>query len=78
MEALKAIKPKYRNKRINSEVRRASQTHQAPHIGLPQNAPVQRDKKAIHAPIGASACAIMADKRVLKIKPSPAQAAITK
>ena len=67
----------YKNKRISSEVRRASQTHQAPHIGLPQKAPVHKDRNAIKAPIGAKACAIMADRRVLKTKPNPAQAAMT-
>ena len=56
---------------------RASQTHQAPHIGLPHSAPVTSDKKANRAPVGASAEAIMPESRVLKARPKPAQAAIT-
>ena len=59
-------------------MRRASHTHQAPHIGLPHKAPVTSDKKVNKAPVGASAEAIMADSRVLKARPSPAQPAITR
>ena len=73
----KARKPKYKNNNINSEVKRASHTHHVPHIGLPHNAPVTSDKKANRAPVGASADAIIDDRRVLKANPIPAQAAIT-
>jgi hypothetical protein len=67
----------YRKNRISSEVRRASQTHQAPHMGLPHRAPVHRDRKANRAPVGASAELIMPDRRVLKVMPMAAQKAIT-
>src|ERR1035437_8598912 len=73
-----ARKPRYKKSRINSDVRRASHTHQAPHIGLPQSEPVTSDKKANKAPVGAKAEAIMPDSRVLKARPKPAQAAITR
>src|SRR3990167_3749713 len=71
-----ARKPRYKNSRISSEVSRASHTHQAPHIGLPHSAPVHSDSAANMAPVGASAEAIMPDKRVLKARPMPAQAAM--
>src|SRR5512133_429165 len=74
----RARKPRYKNSKINSEVRRASHTHQAPHIGLPHSAPVTSDKNANSAPVGARAEAIMPDKRVLKASPKPAQPAITR
>src|SRR3989339_1729233 len=72
IEACNAMKPRYRNSKISSDVRRASHTHHAPHIGLPHNAPVHSEIKANNAPVGAIAVAIMADKRVLKINPSAA------
>src|SRR5450756_2639587 len=74
----RARKPRYKDSRINSEVNLASHTHQAPHIGLPHSDPVTSDKKANRAPVGASAEAIMPDKRVLKARPKPAQAAMTR
>ena len=45
--------PRYRNSRTNSEVRRASQVHQVPHIGLPQIAPVSSVTAVNMAPTGA-------------------------
>ena len=63
---------------MSSEVRRASHTHQAPHIGLHQSAPVHSESAAISAPVGASACAIMAETRVFSASPRPAQKAITR
>ena len=39
---------------IAMDVSRASQTHQVPHIGLPQIAPVTRDTKVNAAPRGAA------------------------
>ena len=47
-------------------------------MGLPHSAPVHSDKNAINAPVGASACAIMPDNRVLNDRPRPAQVAITR
>ena len=38
-------------KRINSEVSLASQTHQVPHIGLPQTEPVTSARNVKSAPI---------------------------
>ena len=48
--------PKYKNSRISIEVRRASQTHQVPQVGLPQMAPVSKAIKVIQAPMGAAHC----------------------
>jgi hypothetical protein len=76
--ACSAMKPRYRKNSTSSDVSRASHTHQVPHIGLPQKAPVHSDRKAISAPVGASACAIMADSRVFSARPMPAHAAITR
>ena len=77
MAACSAMKPRYRNSRISSEVRRASQTHQVPHIGLPQSAPVHSDRKAISAPVGASAEAIIDGQARVEGHAHPAQKAIT-
>ena len=44
------ITPKYKKNINNSEVRRASQTHQVPHIGLPQIDPVTKAIKVNTAP----------------------------
>ena len=54
----------------------ASQTHQAPHIGLPHIAPVHRERKAKIAPVGANAAVIIPDRRVLKVRPKKLQKAI--
>ncbi|MNR30192.1 hypothetical protein D3C85_1476330 [compost metagenome] len=58
------MKPRYRKSRISSEVSRASQTHQAPQVGLPHRAPVHKVRKVKSAPVGASARIIMNDSRV--------------
>ena len=78
MDDCKAMKPKYKNNKINSEVKRASHTHQVPHIGLPQREPVTKASKVNMAPVGAKACAIMADNLALRAKPMAAQPAITR
>ena len=57
---------------------RASHAQYVPHAGRPQNAPVHSARKAISAPVGASACAIIADRRVLKPSASALQPAITR
>ena len=62
---------------MSSEVRRASQTHQVPHVGLPQSDPVHRAMNVNSAPVGASAEAIMFESRVLNTSPTPDQKAIT-
>ena len=43
--------------RTSTEVSRASQTQQVPHIGLPQSEPVTRQRSVKAAPIGAAAFA---------------------
>src|SRR5690554_4672580 len=48
MACPKAIMPKYKNNRMSIAVKRASQTHQAPHVGFPQIAPVANaDRKSV-------------------------------
>src|SRR5690606_18081232 len=53
---LRAITPEHRNSRTSIEVRRASQTHHEPQVGLPQMAPVTSAITVIQAPIGAACC----------------------
>src|SRR5487761_2031603 len=55
------ITPKYRNSNTSSEVRRASQVHQVPQVGLPQIEPVTKVIKVNAAPIGALAIASTSD-----------------
>src|SRR5690606_18950933 len=55
--AYRPITPTYRNSSTICEVRRGSQSHQVPHIGLPQVVPVARVTKVNPAPIGAQAMA---------------------
>ena len=43
--------PIYKNNKINSEVRRASHTHQAPQVGFPHRAPVHKAIKVMRAPV---------------------------
>src|SRR5690606_4378505 len=50
-----AIRPRYIRNSTKTEVRRASHTHQVPHIGLPQIEPVISDSSVKTAPIGAAA-----------------------
>lgn len=47
--------PAYRNSSTSSEVRRASQIHQVPHIGLPHAAPLTSATVVQTAPTGAVA-----------------------
>ena len=56
---------------------RASHTHQVPHIGLPHSEPVSSDRAVNSAPVGASALAIIAARRMLNASPTAAQNAIT-
>ena len=70
--------PSHRKNSTSTEVSRASQTHQVPHMGLPQKAPVHSDKKAINAPVGARAWAIMLERRALSESPIAAHPAMTK
>ncbi|MNT77329.1 hypothetical protein D3C72_2164310 [compost metagenome] len=55
MARLSAISPRYIRNSTKTDVSRASQTHQAPHIGLPQSEPVTSARKVKQAPIGAAA-----------------------
>lgn len=50
-----AISPRYMRNRISTEVRRASQTHHVPHIGLPHSEPVTSAMKVKAMPTGAAA-----------------------
>ena len=51
---------------MSVDVIRASHAQYVPQVGRPQNAPVHSASAAISAPVGASACAIIAESRVLK------------
>src|SRR5579872_4967532 len=53
MAARTAIKARYKKNKINTEVNRASQIHQVPHMGFPQMEPVTRARKVNQAPIRA-------------------------
>ena len=53
-------------KRIKTEVNRASQTHQVPHMGFPHSDPVIRHIKVKVAPIGAIDLLIINPKEILK------------
>ena len=57
MARSRPITPRYRNSRISSDVRRGSQSHHVPHIGLPHRLPVSRVIAVKAAPIGAQAIA---------------------
>ncbi|CSD24399.1 Uncharacterised protein [Vibrio cholerae] len=57
-------------------MRRASHTHQAPHIGLPQIAPVIRAIKVYTAPMGAMANAAISEIRSCQTIPINAAMAI--
>ena len=78
MALVRAMWPKYKKNKMSSEVSRASHTHQVPHIGLPHSAPVQSDKNAQIAPVGASARHIIPDSRVLSVSPNRAQNAMAR
>src|SRR6266705_1868074 len=71
--ACSAMKPKYRNSKISSDVSRASQTHQVPQVGLPHSEPVHSARSVKSAPVGAIALAIIPESRVLNASPNPAQ-----
>ncbi len=57
---------------------RASHAQYVPHVGRPQSAPVHRAMNVISAPVGASACAIIADSRVLNASDIAHQNAMTR
>ena len=54
---------------MSSEVKRASHTHQAPHIGFPQAAPVTNAIKVNTAPTGAIAAAEASQEALRKMAP---------
>ena len=72
------MKPMYKKNKINSDVSRASHTHQAPHIGLPHKAPVHSDKNANSAPVGARAWLSMPAIRARNTKHTTPQKAMAK
>ncbi|MNC67996.1 hypothetical protein D3C75_1185460 [compost metagenome] len=61
---------------MSSEVRRASHTHQVPHMGLPQAAPVKRAMKVNTAPTGAMAATVMSAMRSCHTSPMKAATAM--
>src|SRR6266704_5038753 len=67
MELRRPMYPKYRKSRINSDVMRASHAQYVPHVGLPHSAPLQSAMNVNSVPVGARACAIIADRRVLRV-----------
>src|SRR3972149_12158677 len=70
IEACSAKKPKYRKIRISSDVMRASQAHQVPHIGLPQIEPVTSARNVNQAPIGAHERAKISESLAFQISPA--------
>ena len=74
---LSAITPKYKNSKMSSAVKRASHTHQVPHIGFPHNEPVAKAKKVNDAPMGAELAAIISASLIRQTNPMPAAVAIT-
>ena len=56
---------------------RASHAQYVPHVGLPHSAPVHGAMNVNSAPVGASACAIIAARRVLKVSDIAHQNAMT-
>ena len=67
---------KYKNNNISSEVSLASQTHHAPHMGLPQIAPDAKAMIVKAAPIGAETFAITSAILICQISPIPPAIAI--
>ena len=57
----------YIKKSINVDVKRASHTHQVPHVGFPQIDPVKRVSKTKLIPIGAADFIIMPEIFALQI-----------
>ena len=58
-------------KRIKTEVNRASQTHQVPHMGFPHREPVMSARNVKPAPIGAVARAARSASGCFQIKAKP-------
>ena len=63
---------------MSSEVIRASHAQYVPHVGRPHSAPVHSATNVMIAPVGASACAIIAESRVLNDSASTLQKPITR
>ena len=63
--------------KTSSDVKRASQTHQVPHVGLPHIDPVINVARVKHAPIGAQARLIISANVCLNIIEKKLQKAIT-
>ncbi|MCY1527484.1 hypothetical protein D9M68_625520 [compost metagenome] len=60
---------------MSIDVRRASQTHHAPQVGLPQMAPVSSATKVIQAPMGAAACSATSASFIFHTRPTTPQTA---
>ena len=74
---LRDMYAKYKNNKISSEVSLASQTHHAPHIGLPQIAPEDKAIIVKAAPIGAETFATTSAILICQISPIPPEIAMT-
>ena len=61
---------------MSSDVRRASQTHQVPHVGLPQIAPVASASTVKEAPMGAADAATACASLMRQMRPIAAAMAI--
>jgi hypothetical protein len=68
-EFFKKIMIRYSINKIATDVKRASHTHQVPHMGLPHNEPVIKQIRVKVAPIGATAALTMKLKGVLNASP---------
>ena len=62
---------RYKNNNMSSEVNLASQTHHAPHIGLPQIAPDANAMIVKAAPIGAETFATTSAILICQMSPIP-------
>ena len=74
----RAMTPAYRNSSTSSEVRRASQIHQVPHIGLPHAAPLTSATRVQTAPTGARAAIARSAILICQTTPTKAATAIAR
>src|ERR1044071_8928908 len=70
-EMTRAQYPRYKKSKRSMDVRRASQTHQAPQVGFPQIAPVPKLMRVKARPIGAMDLVITGGRGERVTKPQP-------
>ena len=75
---LSAMIPRYSNNRTKVDVSLASHTHQVPHVGFPQIAPVIRTRNASDAPMGAILFAAQSANLIFHIRKTALEIAIIK